>query len=180
LNKVTPPFMDNPMQLTEEQRATVAKWIADGLKLSEIQTRLGKEMGLRLTYMEVRLLMDDLKLQPKDQERPAPPPPVASAPAQGQAPSGVPNEAEPFDEPPGGPEGYGGGGNVSVTVDQLARPGAIASGKVTFSDGKRADWYVDQMGRLGLTPEVPGYRPPPADVSLFQMQLQAALSRAGY
>jgi hypothetical protein len=36
------------------------------------------------------------------------------------------------------------------------------------------------MGRLGLSPEEAGYRPPAADVSMFQLQLQAALSRAGF
>jgi hypothetical protein len=183
------------MNLTEAQRATVAKWIADGLKLSEIQTRLDKELGLRMTYMEVRFLMDDLKLQPKDQERPPVPPapapagkpasaaPRAPATAAPPPPGDTQGELDPFDEAlaelPEEPAA-GGGGNVSVTVDQLARPGALASGKVTFSDGKKADWYLDQMGRLGLSPEEAGYRPPAADVSMFQLQLQAALSRAGF
>lgn len=178
------------MNLNDQQRATVAKWIADGLKLSEIQTRLDKELGVRLTYMEVRFLMDDLKLQPKDQERPvvapvmapaaaaAPGTPPGAPPGAGTGPEG---DIDPFDEAMGElPDAPPSGGNVSVAVDQLARPGTLASGKVTFSDGKKAEWSLDQMGRLGLSPEVPGYRPPPADVSIFQMQLQAALSRAGY
>ena len=178
------------MNLTDAQRAAVTKWITDGLKLSDIHTRLDKELGLRLTYMEVRFLMDDLKLQPKDQERPVVPPvPAPATPApRAAAPSPRPgpppgSEPDPFDEAlaelPEEPAA-GGSGNVSVTVDQLARPGALASGKVTFSDGKKAEWYLDQMGRLGLSPEEAGYRPPPADVSMFQMQLQAALSRAGF
>jgi hypothetical protein len=174
------------MNLTEAQRITVAKWIADGLKLSDIQTRLDKELGLRLTYMEVRFLMDDLKLQPKDQERPAvapaPAPAAPRAPATAAAPPGDTEAAlDPFDEAMGGEEPAApvGGGNVSVVVDQIARPGALVSGKVTFTDGKKAEWYLDQMGRLGLSPEEPGYRPAAADVSMFQMQLQAALSRAG-
>src|SRR6185295_14602857 len=54
------------MNLDEAQRKKVAGWIADGLKLSEIQTRLAAELGVRLTYMDVRFLVDDLKLTPKD------------------------------------------------------------------------------------------------------------------
>ena len=46
---------------------------------------------------------------------------------------------------------------------------ALASGKVTFSDGNRAEWYLDQAGRLGLVPQQQGYRPPAADVQQFQM-----------
>src|SRR5947208_2764781 len=59
-----------PMNLDEAQRRQVGQWIEQGLKLSEIQDRLAAELGLRLTYMEVRLLVDDLKLTPKDVEPP--------------------------------------------------------------------------------------------------------------
>jgi transposase len=57
------------MNLDETQRQTVAKWISEGAKLSEIQKRL-LELGIKLTYMEVRFLVDDLKLTPKDPEPP--------------------------------------------------------------------------------------------------------------
>src|SRR5216683_628050 len=60
--------MGGHMNLDESQRKKVAEWIAQGLKLSEIQNRLQSELGLKLTYMEVRLLVDDLKLTPKDIE----------------------------------------------------------------------------------------------------------------
>ena len=52
--------------LNDEQKQKVSAWIADGVKLSDIQTRLESECGVRLTYMEVRLLVDDLKLIPKN------------------------------------------------------------------------------------------------------------------
>jgi hypothetical protein len=73
-----------------------------------------------------------------------------------------------------------GAGGVSVTVDQLARPGAIVSGKVTFSDGQSADWYLDQAGRLGVVPKQQGYKPPAADVQEFQLALQNELAKMGY
>ena len=71
------------MNLDEAQRKKVAEWIAQGLKLSEIQNRLGSDLGVTMTYMDVRLLVDDLKLTPKDIELPKPNPPVA-APASAQ------------------------------------------------------------------------------------------------
>ena len=46
-------------------------WIAEGLKLAEIQNRIASELGVQMTYMDVRLLVDDLKLVPKDEERPS-------------------------------------------------------------------------------------------------------------
>jgi hypothetical protein len=156
------------MNLDEAQRNKVAAWIADGAKLSEIQTRLASELGLKFTYMEVRLLVDDLKLTPKDPE----PPKNVTPPAAPAKPAGEKN-ATPADEAAPAT------GKVSVSVDQLTRPGALASGKVTFSDGQTADWYLDQTGRLGVVPKQPGYKPSPADVQQFQMALEKEIARLG-
>ncbi len=166
------------MKLDDAQRQKVAAWIAEGLKLSEIQTRIGKEFGLTLTYMDVRFLVDDLKVMPKDPEPPKPAAPAPTnplaAPAQTAPASDAPLKLDP--EPV--PEESGGG--VSVSVDQLARPGAMVSGKVTFSDGQKADWYLDQMGRLGVVPAVQGYKPSQADVQEFQLALQDELAKMGF
>lgn len=167
------------MNLDEAQKKKVAAWIAEGLKLSEIQSRIGSELGLRLTYMDVRLLVDDLKLTPKDAE---PAKAVTgtlggagSPPAAGKqlAPQPAATQTEPAVSEPAT-------GGVSVRVDQIARSGALVSGKVTFSDGKRAEWHLDQSGRLGLASEQPGYRPPAADVQQFQAALEAELSKLGF
>ena len=56
------------MNLDEAQKQHGAGWIREGLKLSDIQKRLESELGVKLTYMEVRFLVDDLKLVPKDIE----------------------------------------------------------------------------------------------------------------
>jgi hypothetical protein len=146
------------MNLDDTQRQKVAAWIDEGLKLAEIQKRLESELGLRMTYLEVRLLVDDLKLKPKD-----PPPPLK--------PAVKPEDAFPL--PPAVP------GKVNVTVDQLARPGALVSGKVKFSDGKMADWVLDQAGRLSVIPGEKGYKPAAADVQEFQIALQQELQKLG-
>ena len=49
------------MNLTEDQRQRVTAWVLQGAKLSDIQTRLAEEFKIKLTYMEVRFLVDDLK-----------------------------------------------------------------------------------------------------------------------
>src|SRR5437762_14369483 len=41
------------MNLDDAQRKKVGEWIAQGQKLSEIQSRLASELGVRLTYMDV-------------------------------------------------------------------------------------------------------------------------------
>src|SRR6476646_7996136 len=104
------------MNLDEAQKQMVASWIQEGLRLSEIQKRLESELGLRLTYMDVRLLVDDLKLVPKDTE-PTKPLEVKGVPISGQgAPVAAKSGLAPEDAPPTK-------GGVSVRVDQLARPG---------------------------------------------------------
>jgi hypothetical protein len=70
-------------------------------------------------------------------------------------------------------------GNVSVTVDVVARPGALVSGGVTFSDGQKATWYLDEMGRLGLVPAQQGYKPTTEDVQAFQLALQNEMQKMG-
>jgi hypothetical protein len=165
------------MTLDNEQKKQVALWITEGAKISDIQKRLETKFSLRLTYMEVRFLMDDLKVMPKDPPPPPTPPPseltkpeVKPSPmAGGTAPSAP---AAPAAAP-------GAAGNVSLTVDQLAKPGALVSGSVTFSDGVTAEWYMDEMGRLGLVAKQKGYKPPAADVQPFQVKLQAELQRLG-
>src|SRR5438270_13838303 len=123
------------MNLDEAQRRKVSEWIGQGLKLSEIQNRLDSELKVRMTYMEVRLLVDDHKLTPKDPEPPkASKSPLAAgapAPSGAKSPAGAPTPGSKPSPPPGAPAGA----NVSVSVDQIARAGAVVSGQVTFSDG---------------------------------------------
>src|SRR5271170_5723653 len=156
------------MNLDEAQRQRVTAWILEGAKLSEIQNRLLSEFGVKMTYMEVRFLVDDLKLTPKDPE----PPKVVAPPAAN--PAKLTTEKNPA------PEGTLPASGVSVSVDQIAKPGAIVSGKVTFSDGQIADWYLDQTGRLGVVPAQQGYKPSAADVQEFQTALQSELAKMGF
>jgi hypothetical protein len=132
----------------------------------------------------VRFLLDDLKLRPKDK---APVPPLSLAtPQSGSAPAQAAVAAESADAlaplpsaPEASPESVG-AAEVSVTVDQVTRAGAVVSGKVRFSDGQSAEWYLDQMGRMGLAPAQKGYRPSQEDVMAFQVELQNAMAQLGF
>lgn len=167
------------MTLTDDQKRQVAGWLNEGLKLSEVQKRIESDFGLRLTYMEVKFLIGDLDLTPKDIEPPRAVPAElkSSGPAGRAAPAAAGSPPLAGTKPaelPVTPTG------VSLSVDQLARPGAVASGSVTFSDGKRATWYLDQLGRLGLLPAEKGYRPTAGDMQEFQLALEQELARQGY
>ena len=75
----------------------------------------------------------------------------------------------------GAVDGVLGAAQVRVTVDVVTVPGTMVSGKVTFTDGVTAGWYLDQMGQLGLSGVDRTYQPPEADVAAFQRELQRAL-----
>jgi hypothetical protein len=170
------------MNLNDTQKQQVKTWINDGLKLSDIQNRIVKEFGIKMTYMDVRFLVDDLKVMPKDPEPVKPPTPPPAPAAATDAPQAAAPAAEPEDlsEMPTEEEIPAlAGGKVSVSVDAIAVPGAMVSGKVTFSDGQSAQWYLDEMGRLGLACKQKGYRPPQADIPTFQAALQRELAKMG-
>ncbi len=173
--------------LSEEQKGIVAQWFAAGAGLAEIQKRISSEFGIDLTYLDVRLLVADLP-------QPAEPEPPASEPAAEA--SGLGEDADGFDAASGDAESeFSDGTNgkmpqdessgeqslaeLSVSVDPLAPPGAIACGSVVFSDGTAGKWVLDQMGRLGLSGLPEGYRPPPEDGAQFQAKLVAALRAKG-
>lgn len=143
------------MHITDEQKTRIAAWVAEGLGLSEIQQKLTEEFDLKLTYMDTRFLVDDLDLELAEQKTPEPQLVVDDSPA-----------AAP--------------GSVSVEVDRITQPGAVASGTATFSDGKHSKWALDPHGRLMLDAAEEGYRPSQEDLEVFQQELSRALERGGF
>lgn len=166
------------MKLTETQEKAVHTWVDRGLKVYEIQNLLETEFGITMTYLDVHMLLDDIQAAFKSTAvPPSEPAPVLPGDEGADGWDDEPEELGSYaDEaaPPDAP------GKVRIEVDQITQPGSIVSGKVTFGDGKRAGWLVDQMGRLGFMPEEAGYRPSPEDMRDFQVGLQRALSRYGF
>ncbi len=184
------------MSLTPEQKQTVATWVAAGDNLSAIQKKLSEQFKISMTYMDVRFLVDDLDLSLKDaapkvdtsdvsKAQPAKPkPPAAKTPPAAVSDQDLPadlEDGELAEDPNAFPEEPV-PGNVVVEVNKVNLiPGALASGKVTFSDGVTADWIVDNQGRPGFTKvSQPGYRPTPQDGQAFMQELSAALQQQGY
>ena len=196
------------MQITPEQEALVRAWAAEGATLSDIQTRLADECGVRLSYLDTRFLLLDLKVDLVEKTKKEPPPPAA-APAAAPDPTGGSGEESPDrwseaddaygaapplpgEEPaetavPDAPgaadaEAPAAAGASTLTVDlaRIQRPGFAASGSVTCSDGVKGEWGIDNYGRLALAfPDNRGYRPSAADQQAFMQQLRGLLS-GGY
>lgn len=166
-------------QLSPEQLAHVEQWAAAGANLNQVQDRLKTEFGISLTYLDARLLMVDIgvRLQEKPREpvKPAEPEPPPAAPA---LPATDETWNENFDDTTS--DGVPPACDVTLTADPVAISGALISGKVSFSDGQTAAWYLDQMGRLGLSGAPQGYQPPKEDIPHFQQQLDLLMQQAGF
>lgn len=159
------------MELNDEQKQRVREWVGEGCGLSELQRRLDTELGVKLTYMDVRFLIIDLGVQLAEEREAAPPaPPLEDVPAV-PPPEEPPVAADPLDPATGG---------VSVELDRIVKPGSVVSGTATFSDGVTASWWLDQLGRLALDAGQPGYQPSPEDLQAFQEEIRTALAKRGF
>ena len=147
--------MFSASNLTPEQVAILKQRAAEGASMSDLQRHLKEDFGHTLTYMDTRFLILDLGIELIEEVK-TPEKKVETKP-------------EPVAT-----------GVVSVTMDTLTLPGALVSGKVTFSDGETAIWMLDQSGRPGLDPDTPGYRPSKEDLMEFQIQLRSLIEKSGY
>lgn len=147
--------MFSASKLSPDQVDALRKRAAAGGTMSDLQRLLKDDFGISITYMDTRFLVLDLGIELIEEAK---------------AVEKQPEEEKPAPVPTG---------TVSVTMDTLALPGALVSGKVVFSDGESAIWMLDQSGRMGLDPDTPGYRPSQEDAVEFQTQLREVIRRSG-
>lgn len=142
--------MFSSSQLSDDQKNAIRQWAAEGAQMAEIQKRMNDLWQIRVTYMDTRFLILDLGITLKTEvkEEPKKEEPAAETDLDAEA------------------------GAVRVSRDEIVIPGMMFSGKVQFSDGEKALWYVDESGRLGLDPDTSGYRPSQDDIVAFQTQLR--------
>ncbi len=145
--------MFSASKLTPEQKDALKQWAAEGASMSDLQRHLKEDFGHTLTYMDTRFLILDLGIELMETPKP---------------------EQKKEEKPALVPTGY-----VTTTMDSLTLPGAMVSGKVTFSDGETGVWMLDQTGRPGLDPDTAGYRPTQEDIMAFQTQLRDLIQKSG-
>lgn len=163
--------MSNPKSLTDEQVARIREWAEAGDGVPEIQKKLREELDLRVTYLDTRFLLEDLKIELKPTPEPEP------EKADEADDDGDLDELGMDETVDSTAEGSGG---VTLTVDTVLRPGAIISGRADFGGGQTASWWLDQMGRLGLDASDPGFRPTEEQAIAFQKELRKAIQKSGF
>ena len=170
----------------DEIKAFIADRTREGHNLSKIQDMLA-EQGVKMTFMELRLIASEIETSFWQKSEPQPEPaPEAEKPAQDAAPvneadelpaddAGAeqlpPDDAAPANDAPAADDGKAAPrGRTTVTIDQLARPGFLATGGVSFGSGASGNWCLDQMGRL-MFEKLEG-KPDRQDLQEFQLELQ--------
>ena len=168
----------------DEIKQFIADRTREGHNLSKIQDMLA-EQGVKMTFMELRLIASEIETSFWQQSDPKPEPaPEPNQATQEPAPA---DEADNFPEDEPGEEqlptddaaadnaAADGGeakprGRTTVSLDQLARPGFLATGGVQFGSGASGNWCLDQMGRL-MFEKLEG-KPDRQDLQEFQLELQ--------
>ena len=145
--------------MTQEE---IEKVVIDGLRaeksLNEIHKELQSEHGVKMTFMELRLLSADLDidwnaLEPEPEIKDEDPAVVAAQEEMmGEAPSGV-----------------------QIEVSKITRPGVALSGSVSFPSGLSGEWTLDHYGQLGMDLGNPGAQPSEEEMMDFQNALRAKL-----
>ncbi len=145
----------------EERKPIVKELLAKGLTLSQIQDYFHKEKNDPIKYMDLRLLlseMPDAKLPEKELLKTVLPPAAPAAAAGGKF---APNVTGPA-AASAGPE-----------------TGSMLSGYARFSSGAKSQWFLDEMGRLGLDPELGSSKPTEKDMQEFSTELRRMLQQTG-
>ena len=162
-------------KLENEIKIFMAEKIAAGVSLSDIQNMVNAEFKQNLTYMDIRIMASELEidwqqLNPKKETAvedvtavealpQTPETPADEAASDGASASGMPDLSD-----------------TKIEVSKIARPGMMFSGSVTFANGSSAEWYLDNMGRLGLE-NLQGDKPGQEDIEKFQIALQLELRK---
>lgn len=159
----------------EERKPIVKELLGKGLTLSQIQDYFHKEKNDPIKYMDLRLLlseMPDAKLPEKELLKTVLPPAAPVISAGGKSAPNAAGSAAASPEPEAG-------GKFSISVDQVPAPGSMLSGYARFPSGAKAHWFLDEMGRLGLEPELGSSKPTPPDMQEFQTELRRMLQQTG-
>jgi hypothetical protein len=155
----------------DERKQVVRELLGKGQTLSQILDYLHKEKSDAITYMDLRLLlseMPDTKLPEEEVRKTVPPPESVTG-------IGAPKDSGAA----AGGDAQIGGGKLSISVDQTPAPGAMLSGYARFASGAKAHWFLDEMGRLGLEPELGSGKATQKDMQEFSTELRRLLQQTG-
>lgn len=152
----------------DEIKKYVAELLNEGVSLSEIQKRLQSEKNIKITFLDLRLMVSEIGNIDWSKQQSEKEPEAEKIKPEKEA---LTDEKSKTIESDNGDAAA----RTIVEVSRLTRPGTVANGSVKFASGVKADWMIDQYGRLGLNKSTG--EPTPEDVKEFQIELQKMLSQ---
>jgi hypothetical protein len=155
----------------DEIKMLVSELLNEGVSLSDIQKKLQNDHEVRMTFFDLRLLAAELDSIDWSKQK-------ADIKAAKAVKKAEEEKAEAKEKAlTEGENSDGAAGSTVVEVSKLTRPGSVANGSVKFASGAKAEWLLDQSGRLAL--DKPEGEPTEEDIQEFQTELQKALSNSG-
>ena len=133
-----------------ELRDLIKKLREEDTSLSQILDVLHKEHNVKLTFLDLRMLVAEIEKSP----------PVEKAPSKPE---------EKAEEPEAAP------GGTHVEVDQVMQPGAQLSGSASLPSGAKVTWHINDMGQLKLGLAPGSAQPTQDDIKAFQQALAQKL-----
>ena len=146
----------NISALTPSQKECLSTWVEEGADLNALQKRAEEELGLKMTFMDMRFLVLDLGLEIK-----AKPAPAASSLIPPSDSNALPQASTPQSAQ-----------KVQISMDESPAEGSALSGQVIFPSGAKGAWFFDHDGRLGLDPSPSSPDPTEDDIDVFQRELK--------
>ena len=168
---------------TQERDRFIWEKLNSGMSLSDVQHALSEELGIRMTYLDLRMLAATLPVEwEKQDKKVAKPAPVEETPQAEEAEEAETDEAEDEAETEEAESEEEGGDDelpdTVLTLDDTPMPGAALSGTVRFMSGISCGWFMDRMGRLGFNlPDDAKEQPTDDDVQAFQVELQKMMQK---
>lgn len=182
----------------------IVEKLHEGMSLSDLQKLLAQEYQIRMTYLELRLLADELAVNWKKLDKPKT---AENKPENGHVDTVAENNQQYEYQKVAGEEDddddfadddeddnesllpeddfdddiddsdEDGDGATKVLIDPQPRPGTMLSGKVKFASGLRAGWFMDRRGQLSLDLPEDAEQPSQEDILGFQQELQATMQK---
>ena len=141
----------------DKVKKIVAGYLAEDIPLSDIQKLLLEDHEINMTFMELRLLSADLEVNWAKFD----PTPAADDEDEEDGEESAEEEIE---------EG------VQIEVSRVVRPGAMVSGSFECPSGAAGEWFIDQMGQLGVKLKDEEVTPTEDESMEFQYKLRELLS----
>lgn len=177
---------------TNERDQLIMEKLNEGMSLSDVQQLLDSEYGIKLTYLDLRMISSSMAVEWEKQQKhkkaaqtdisQSAPQPEESVQEEQEEESYSSEEKEDIAEDTEEDaavedEEQAGQGKAIVNLDEVPQPGTSLSGTVVFPSGASGKWILNRMGQLGLSELDEGSsEPTQEDYQAFQAELQGQLA----